>query len=163
MARASAPKPASAQAIFHALKALGAAPQPGPSRHADSPTPRDTLPLLGILLAKAETDALHRAPASQDPPTALTRLLAGYQTQAPSAGSLPLLAHRLHRTALEAALEHPATPLTQAAQHAAQAAAHLLQAHHHLNNIDPSTSRTHYHQARHHLAQAQKALSRPCP
>ncbi|MFD5423160.1 hypothetical protein ACFWJT_34730 [Streptomyces sp. NPDC127069] len=162
MARAPASKPASAQALYRALQALGTAPQLDPRRRAGGPTPHDALPLLGSLLARTETDAFHRAPTDQDPPASLTRLLAGYQAStSPTPGHLPLLAHRLTRTALETSLETPATPLTQAAQHAAQAAAHLLQAHYHLSDPDPHTSRTHLHQARHHLTQAQKTLTRP--
>lgn len=160
MARLLAPKPADAQALYRALEALETAPGLDPRRRAHGPAPNDVLPLLGILLAKAENDALRRAPTGQDPPTSLTRLLTGYQAHiAHSPDRLPLLSHRLERTTLETALENPTTPFTQAAQHASQAAAHLLQAHRHLTDTDPAASHAHLHHAQHHLQQAQNALT----
>ncbi|MFD3330988.1 hypothetical protein [Streptomyces sp. NPDC058701] len=134
--------PATARALSAALNALGI--------HPAGARPADVLPLLGMLLAKIETDTAARAPVSQNPPARLTRLLAGYHQQAPTP-HLGLLVDRLTRTALETGLEEPPGPLTEAAAHASMAAADLLTAHDHLAHGHRRKAINALHQAQHHL------------
>ncbi|MGT2533132.1 hypothetical protein ACU4GG_43260 [Streptomyces nojiriensis] len=67
--------PATARALSAALNELGI--------HTARARPADVLPLLGMLLAKTETDTAARAPVGQNPPVRLTRLLVGYHQQTP--------------------------------------------------------------------------------
>lgn len=136
--------PATARALAGALNELGI--------HTARARPADVLPLLGMLLAKAETDTIIRAPADQNPPARLTRLLAGYHQHLPTP-HLDILVDRLTRTALETGLEEPPSPLTEAATHAGLAAAELLTAHNHLTHGHRKKALNSFHRAQHHLDQ----------
>ncbi|MEU6463631.1 hypothetical protein [Streptomyces sp. NPDC046976] len=86
--------------------------------------------LLGILLAKAELDAIVIADPADEPPDGMTTLIQGYNTLICSEEvRLRLLAQRLIRTAFDISLyEGVDDPCTPAAETAVMTAANMINA-----------------------------------